>query len=159
MHVAVATEETTLQAQTSRTPGGGISAIAFSDRLGRGRVAGLMGLGVVLWLVVALLIRYGAPLGLFEGVASVLLFVFTVPVVWLLVWATRHALSLRPGQIVAGVAIACATAQLCDGVALGWAPFLYGADSSRLLPAAAWLLWSYGVSLTLAFVASRPTSL
>jgi len=127
--------------------------VAAYAQLRRNQVASLAALGVALWLLFALLIRYSIPMGLFGNTAaSALLFVAAIPLAWLMIRLCRRTASLTPEQLVPGVAIASAAALPCDGVALTWAPGLYGADAASILPAAAWLFWGVGVSLALAFV-------
>lgn len=67
----------------------------------------------------------------------------------------RRVVALRPDQIVAGVAVTSAAALLCDGFALAWAPSVYGGEVADLRPAAAWLLWTYGLALALALLVGR----
>lgn len=118
---------------------------------------GLAALGVALWLLFALLIRYAIPIGVFGSpAASALMFAAAFPCAWLLVRLGRQTATLAPEQIVPGVAVAAAAALLCDGLALTWAPRLYGADAASILPAAAWLLWGVGACFAVALViASR----
>jgi len=124
------------------------------------QAASLVALGIVLWFLAAMLIRYGIPAGLFGSKASIaVLYAATIPGAWLLVRLCRRTGALTPEQIVPGVAIASAAALPCDGMALTWAPQLYGPDAASILPAAAWLLWGVGFCLTLAVVnAGRETS-
>ncbi len=125
------------------------------SRLRANQVVSLAVFGVVAWLVAALFIRYSTPWGLFSSAASVPLFVLTVPGAWLLVRVGRRVGSLQPSQLVAGIAVADAAALLCDGIALTWAPALYGTDAASILPAAAWLLWGVGVIFALALFSAR----
>ncbi len=125
----------------------------IGGQLRREQAASLAALGVVLWLLFALLIRYVIPAGWFGIPAiSALLFAAAVPSAWLLVWLCRHTAALTPEQLVPGIAAASAAALLCDGLALAWAPHLYGADAASILPAAALLFWGAGACLALAFV-------
>jgi hypothetical protein len=82
----------------------------------------------------------------------VLLFAVTVPAAWGSVWLAGRVANLRPAQLVPGTAFACAVAMLCDGVALTWAPGVYGGASARLALGAAWLLFGVGAILIAAFV-------
>ncbi len=129
-------------------------------QLRRGQVAILAALGVALWLLFALLIRWSLPTGLFGNpVASVLLFVAAVLLAWLMVRLCTRVAALAPGQTVPGVVVASAAALPCDGVALTWTPGLYGPDAASILPAAAWLFWGVGLCLALALAdAGRTTA-
>ncbi len=135
------------------------NAATIGGQLRRGQAVSLVALGVALWLLFALLIRYVMPTGWFASpTISVLLFMACIPSAWLLVRLCQRTAALTPEQLVPGVAIASAAALPCDGVALTWAPQLYGADAASILPAAAWLFWGAGVCLALAFVmAGRKT--
>lgn len=77
-----------------------------------------------------------------------MLFALTMPAAWVLIWTLKRATALRTDQLAAGVAVASATALLCDGAALTWTPFLYAADSASLL-------WGVGVCMVLALVTAR----
>jgi hypothetical protein len=44
---------------------------------------------------------------------------------------------------------------LCDGIALTWAPSVYGGVSPRLALGAAWLLWGVGAILLAAATTGR----
>ena len=121
-----------------------------------GQVTRLAALGIALWLLFALLIRFSIPTGLFgSAAASALLFAAAFPLAWLMIRLCQRIAALTPGQIVPGVAVASAAALPCDGVALTWVPGLYGADAASVLPAAAWLFWGVGVILALALVMAR----
>lgn len=122
-------------------------------QLRRGQATRLAASGVALWLLFALLIRFSISAGLFgSAAASVLLFIAAIPLAWPMIWLCRHTAGLTPEQVVPGVAVASAAALLCDGVALTWAPSLYGPDAASILPVVAWLLWGVGVILTLSLV-------
>jgi len=130
---------------------------AIHGQLRRGQIASLATLGVVLWLLFALLIRYSIPTGLFgNAAASALLFAAAFPLAWLMIRLCRRVAALSPGQVVPGVVVASAAALSCDGLALTWAPNLYGPDAASILPAAAWLFWGVGVSLALALAVAEP---
>lgn len=123
---------------------------ASPARLGRAQLARLAVLAVVLWYLAALFIRFALPAGLYGGGPGALLFAATVPLAWAAVWLAARVARLRPEQVVPGVAFACAVAMLCDGVALTWAPTVYGGASARLALGAAWLLFGVGAILVAA---------
>jgi hypothetical protein len=129
---------------------------AAPQRLSRAQVARLAVLAVVIWYLAALFIRLALPAGLYGGAPGVLLFAATLPVAWGSTWLAARVAGLRPAQVVPGTAFACAVAMLCDGVALTWAPGVYGGASARLALGAAWLLFGVGAILVAAIlVASR----
>lgn len=145
--------------QTMQTiPGLGDRSIpdaGVPGRLRANQVMSLAVLGVVAWLLAALFIRCTMGWGFFSPAASVPLFALTVPGAWTLAWIGKRVGPLLPSQLVPGVAVACAAAMLCDGIALTWTPTLYGGASANLLPAAAWLLWGVGVIFAVALISAR----
>jgi hypothetical protein len=102
-------------------------------------------MGAILWFAAAMLIRVLAPMGVFEGMARVWLYLLvipgTVPFVPLIV---RFA-GLPRDRIAIGVAVSAATATFFDGVALAWLPTLYGATVDHVAAAGAVILWGVGV--------------
>ncbi len=111
------------------------------ERLSTRQVAVVTAWGVALWLAAALFIRWAGTTPLFgRGAATAVLFLSAAPIGWLAVGATRRIASLARGQIVPGVAVACAAAMLCDGIGFTWTT-LYGPQGANLVPPAAWLLW------------------
>ncbi len=129
---------------------------ATPQRLSRSQAARLAVLAVVIWYLAALFIRFGLPARLYGGGPGVLLFAATLPVAWGSTRLAERVAGLRPAQVVPGTAFACAVAMLCDGVALTWAPGVYGGASARLALGAAWLLFGVGAILVAAIlVASR----
>jgi hypothetical protein len=129
---------------------------ASASRLDAGRLLAVGAIGVGFWFLAAMAVRAGTPAGLFDGAAAPVLFALAVPGLWAAVRVTRRAARLRRGQLVEGVAAATAAALVCDGVALRWAPWIYGsADGSGLLPGAAWILWGAGVGILIAVAEAR----
>lgn len=129
------------------------STTTTGSQLRREQAVSLAALGVALWLLFALLIRTVIPTAWFGSPAiSPLMFAAAIPSAWLLVRLCQRTAALTPEQLVPGVAVASTAAMLCDGMALTWAPRLYGADAASILPAAAWLLWGVGICFALAFV-------
>ncbi len=109
--------------------------------------------GILLWFLAAVFIRYAPPVLFERGAATAFLFATVVPIAWVTIWATRRVASLGPDQLVAGVALGCAAAMFCDGIALTWSA-LYGSGKD-LVPAAAWLLLGVGAILVAAFITAR----
>ena len=109
----------------------------------------LMALSAMLWGVGVATIRLAAPHGLFAPAFSAVLFAATVPLAWFTVdlavrVAGRHTPLLATATLVSMPAL------LLDGVAITWAPGLYGPAALPLRAEAAWLLWFVGVSLAMA---------
>ena len=110
-----------------------------------------MACGLALWLAAALLLRVIGPMGVYDGAARVMLYLAiipgTVPVLLLIRWLAR----LRPGQMVAAMALGTGVATVMDGAALAWFPDLYGAGVALHAGAGGTILWGGGVGLLLAF--------
>lgn len=128
-----------------------MSPTALSPR----QIAILAALGAVLWLAAALLLRALAPFGIYEGTGRIILYAAIVPGTWPFVLLLVRAAGLVRAQALTGVAVALAVATLLDGLALAWAPWLYGTDVAHVAGAGAAILWGAGVFLVLGAVASR----
>lgn len=126
-----------------------------AGRLSRAQLGRLAVFAVAFWYVAVLFIRFGLDAGWYGGAPGALLFVVTVPGAWGSVWLAMRVARLGPAQVVPGTAFACAVAMLCDGVALTWAPGVYGGASARLVLGAAWLLFGVGAILVAALFTAR----
>ena len=115
------------------------------------QIARLLALSFGLWVVATLYIHL-LPNALISPVRGSIGFITTLPVAWLSIWLTRVCGGLRPGQLLAGVAVVGAAAMMIDGLALRWFSAVYGSDPLAVRLGAAWLLWGYGVSLAIALV-------
>ncbi|WP_309645949.1 hypothetical protein [Phenylobacterium sp.] len=89
----------------------------------------LVVLGAVLWFLAAVLLRFVGPMGAFDGVGLIALYVLTVPGTFPLILLAQRLAKLGRDQIAIGVTVATATAALLDGLALSQFPTLYGADA------------------------------
>jgi hypothetical protein len=85
-----------------------------------------IGYGGVVWLLAALLLRELALAGWLDGAARAAVFVLAVPGSIPVVLLLRRLAGLGRGRLLAGTAVATGAAVLLDGLALGWAPGLYG---------------------------------
>lgn len=112
-------------------------------------------LGVLFWFGAALLVRFGTAAGWTGGLVGVVTFLCTIPGSWPALWLVKKVAALQPSQVVPGLGVGTAVAACCDGVALTWAPALYGSESGQVVLAAAWILWGAGVLLALAYLDSQ----
>ena len=113
------------------------------------------GIGAVLFLVFALLITLVGPMGVFDGMNRVWLYLAAIPITWPTPPMLRRLAGLAPDQHALGMAVGTAAATLLDGLALAWTPWLY-ADTIELVAAAgAVILWGAGVGLALGLVFDR----
>lgn len=136
---------------TTRSP----APVAESASLRRDQLVRLASLAVLLWYVAARCIRVGLPAGLYGGPSGAVLFAASVGIAWPAVRLGAWVGALRPPQVLPGIVFACAVAMLCDGLALTWAPGVYGGTSPRLALGAAWLLWGVGAILLVAAAGRR----
>lgn len=125
------------------------------DGLNLRQLSILAALGAILWLGAALLLGALAPLGIYEGMARVALYAAIVPGTWPFVLLLIRAAGLARRQALGGVAVALAVAMLLDGLALAWAPGLYGTTEAHVAGAGATILWGAGVFLVLGALAGR----
>jgi hypothetical protein len=112
-------------------------------------------LGTVFWLEALLFIRFGGESLFVNGNPwLLLLFVASIPIVWVSVKVSAVVGQVDGEDLFNAVAIMALTATLLDGVALTWFQGWYGLSQGGLLLAAAWLLWGVGVSLAIGYWAS-----
>ncbi len=102
--------------------------------------------GLMLWLVAAFMIRYGTPAGLFGRLANIPVYAVTAAGAVLLIRSSARWAGLRRGQLLAGTAIVSIAALFADGIAIAWAPTLYGMDAAASLPGIAWLSFAVASS-------------
>jgi hypothetical protein len=118
----------------------------------------LLGIGTALWLGAALLLNALAAAGMLAGGARLIVYALVVPGTLPFVLMTRWLAGLAAGQLFAGVAVVTMTALLIDGVAVAFAPWIYGETETQVLAASAAVLWGAGVGLVLAALLNRPAS-
>lgn len=110
-----------------------------------GRQLGIVsGIGIVLWIAVACLVRFLSGIGAFDGAVALLTYVLSIASAPLTVWLLQKLAKLHQAQLVPAAAIGTAAASLCDGVALKWLPSLYGASAEDALSGGALILWGVG---------------
>ena len=111
---------------------------------------------LLLWITGAVMIRLLIPFEVFAGGAlTVLVFAAGIAINVPTIWLVQRLGGLRREQTVYGMALGSAVAIICDGVAITWAPWLYGGITPDLHRAGAWLLWTSGFGLLGAFIAQR----
>lgn len=117
------------------------------SRLGFGRGSRAVVLGVLFWLIGALVIRYGAQSGALLGPGRIVFFLLTIPLMAGAVAVVRRRGAARSVEMVA---IATATAALCDVLALTWFPQIYAAEAASVLSGSVLLFWGILWALALA---------
>ncbi|MBI1319091.1 MAG: hypothetical protein GC168_09100 [Candidatus Hydrogenedens sp.] len=138
-------------AYAENTADGDKGAAGLSVLLPPAKLAAAIGLGVGLWFVAAMWMRYSVPMGFYGGSAGVISFAAFVPVAWGLLQAIKLMLRLTPGEVVSAFAVGTGAATLCDGTAFTWFPTLYGPDPALHTVTAAYILWGAGVGLVVAY--------
>lgn len=118
----------------------------------------LLVIGVAYWFGGAMAVRFGAPLGLFGPMASIVAFVMAFPVAWSGVWLAAKLAQLRSDQVVPGIAVGTIAATCCDGIALTWFQSLYGSQTEFVLLGAAWILWGVAAFFVTAILESYRTA-
>ncbi|MEM7728843.1 MAG: hypothetical protein AAF311_06160 [Pseudomonadota bacterium] len=112
-------------------------------------------LGIVLFLIAAILLRIVGPMGAYEGWGRIALYGLTIPGTLPFLLIIRKVLKLRNSQMAVAGAIMTMTATLADGIALAWFPQLYGGTTELIAGAGGAILWGAGVGLTLGFLLNK----
>jgi hypothetical protein len=113
-------------------------------------------LGVLFWLIGVIFVRVaGAPIFTEGNLQLVSLYLFSIPVAWVMVKGTARTHQLSGIGVLLAVVIMCFTALLLDGVVIAWLPSLYGVTTSAHSLVAAWLLWFVGISLCISIMITR----
>ncbi len=111
--------------------------------MSRTQVIILIILGVVFWFLAAMLVRY-VPAIFDAGWWSAVLLVGSLlgasAFIKLVLWIVR----LPDHRSLMAVSIATITALFLDGLAMTWAPQLYGSDLEIALRGAGWILFGVG---------------
>ncbi|GAK44172.1 (2Fe-2S)-binding domain protein [Tepidicaulis marinus] len=112
-------------------------------------------MGAVLWLFAALLLRFLAPLGIYEGMNTALLYALIIPGTVPFLFVVKKIAGLGDDQFALGIAVATAAATLLDGLALAFTPALYGTSVDQTAGAGAAILWGAGVGLVLGMIFNK----
>jgi hypothetical protein len=129
----------------------------MGERIGLtpGQMAGCMGMGALLWLAAALLLRWLGPMGIYEDPLRILTYLLVIPGTWPFVLLIGRVAQLRRDQMFVGMAVGTMVAVLLDGVALAWFPGLYGDTVEIHAGAGAVILWGGGVGMALGWFRTR----
>ncbi len=112
-------------------------------------------IGVALWFAAAELLNTLIPLGALDGSGRAVTYALIIPGSAPFVWLIARLLRLSASQVAPALALATGAAALCDGIALGWYPALYAADTAGAHLAGAAILWGAGVAIVLGFLMAR----
>jgi hypothetical protein len=119
--------------------------------LDKKQICKLLALGVALWILVTLNIRF-RPEALLDPVIGLIPFVAAPLGGWFSVRLCKAVGRLSVDQLLPGVAVVGSVAMMMDGAALKWFSGVYGFDERTLRIAAAGLLWGYGVAFAVAIL-------
>lgn len=112
-------------------------------------------MGVILWFVAAMMLRFLGPLGIYDGLARALLYAAIIPGTVPFMILFKKVAGLSRQQVALGASVGTAAAILCDGVALAWYPQLYGPTVALHAGAGGTILWGGGVGLVIAFFMNK----
>lgn len=113
--------------------------------------------GVIGWFAAAMVVRFGGPMGLFEGFPRVVMYIGIIGLWFPAYHLMKKSLKLSKAQYVPAISVGTSAAALCDGIAMPWASFLYGNSAQAAFYGAAWILWFVGIGLMMAFLDSMLT--
>lgn len=102
------------------------------------------------WVAGVLLVRFTPWVWAEVGLWSLVAFAAALPMAWLTIWLAARLGAFVPEQQARAITFMCWAALLMDAVAMMWAPGLYGQPAEVLHRAAAFLLWTFGLTLALA---------
>lgn len=122
--------------------------------LARRQILIVLSLGMTLWLVFTLAIRW-TPFLFDQGLLNALLYLASLPAAWLLVSLIGRVAGLAETELLSGIALAICAASLCDGIGVAWFSTLYGSDPDHHRLGAAYILWGAGVFLLIALIRSQ----
>ncbi|WP_421791323.1 hypothetical protein [Hyphobacterium sp.] len=112
-------------------------------------------MGVILWFVAAMLLRILGPMGIYDGMARIILYAAIVPGTLPFVILFQKITGLTRQTLAMGFSVGTAAAMICDGAALAWYPQLYGATVELHAGAGGTILWGAGVGLFLAYAMNK----
>lgn len=107
--------------------------------------------GIILWFVFLIVIRF-APWAFDGGARSAILFLVTIPLMYVLVAALKAVLGLNEHTIFEAVTIAIFAAAPVDGLVFTFVPHWYGATTEHALFGAGLILWGIGWALIMAWI-------
>lgn len=112
----------------------------------------LIALGAVFWLSAALGLRLLGPVLLADGMVRVLAYAAAFPLLLGVILVAQRIAGFGRADGFAAVSVITMAALLCDGIAVAWAPWLYGVDDGAVRLASAYVLWGGGVGLLVALL-------
>ena len=126
-----------------------------SRRLASGQIALVAGLGVAFWISGVVAVWLATSFGLFRLAGGIAAYAAAPAFLWVMVWLAGVVGRLKPGQYVPATALATAVALALDGLALRFAPYVYGHPQAALFDGAAWLHWGGALGLAISFLFDR----
>ena len=119
------------------------------------RVAVWVSIGVVFWLIAAMMVRVmGTAVFNTEGLSMVLLFALSFPFGFGALRLIGWLVGLRGTAFLPAVVVMTMTVTLLDGIAFTWTG-LYGLPLESRVYGAAWILWGVGCILLFALLDMR----
>lgn len=112
-------------------------------------------MGIILWFVAAMMLRFLGPMGVYDGIARIVLYAAIIPGTLPFLILFQKIAGLTRQSVATGFSLGTATAMLCDGAALAWYPQLYGSGVELHAGAGGTILWGAGVGIFLAYALNR----
>jgi hypothetical protein len=119
------------------------------------QLATLVVIGVVIWLLGALLLNYLGEIGSLQGASLIIVYAALIPGTVPIILLVRRLARLATDQIALASAIVVASAIVLDGLALSWFPALYGPGIAQTAVSGAIILWGGGVAIALGCLFNR----
>lgn len=108
-------------------------------------------IGAGFWLVFVSIIRFWGEYLFIRNPWLLGLFAVSIPLAWILVKIVTTICNLEGNRVLTATVIISITAMLLDGIALTWFQNWYGLEPTRLVLAAAWLLWGAAIVLAMGY--------
>ena len=114
------------------------------------RLPRLIAVGVALWFLAAMMVRFLGPFVFVEGsITLVLTFAVTILIAWPFFWLATALSGARGADVLPATSILTFVALCLDGIALTWFRELYGPTYAYGGP---WIMWGAGLILMVALL-------
>jgi len=122
----------------------------------RSRYIALLVLGVIIWFLAAMFIRFTVLAGWMDGgPATIAIFAASLVGSAIGIELIHRIVRGEPGEMVRSAGVIALVGAMMDGLAITWTPQLYSLDPAARGVGGAWLLWIVGTILAYALVRDR----
>jgi len=98
-------------------------------------------IGIIFWLIFLLIIR-NTPWLFDGGIRNLITLVLSIPLIWIIVFGIKNALSFTNKNIFEVVVIATFTGIMLDGTVFSFFPNWYGNTETHVRRGAGYILWA-----------------